>query len=120
MDKIGLNLGDAKLPSWGQMDIGVKLTLGLAAATTTAAAITVPNKREKETVALELFDKPLGRCTPQELRVAEFAAGHRRWNDFWQSKVYAITRKLPGAKSPVLNPYRDQEFGSMGGGDDDE
>lgn len=113
-----LSIGTMDKFNFGQMDIGLKITLGLAATTTACAAITVPNKREKEQAALDLFDKPMGRLTPQEQRVAEFAAGHQRWNNFWQTKVYPITRKLPGAQTPLLNPYRDAE--PMMAQDDDE
>ncbi len=111
-------MDNIKLPSWGQLDIGMKITIGLTAATSCAAAITLPTKREKEQAALDMFDRPLGKLTPQEHRVAEFAAGRRRWVDFFESKVYPVTRKLPGANSPILNPYRDQE--PVGGGQDDD
>jgi len=69
-------------------------------------------------MALQLYDKPVGRLRPQEQRVSEFAAGHKRWRDFWQTKVYPITRKLPGSKSPILNPYRDME--PLGGGQEED
>eukprot|EP00197_Chlamydomonas_leiostraca_P005542 CAMPEP_0202868474 /NCGR_PEP_ID=MMETSP1391-20130828/10898_1 /ASSEMBLY_ACC=CAM_ASM_000867 /TAXON_ID=1034604 /ORGANISM="Chlamydomonas leiostraca, Strain SAG 11-49" /LENGTH=112 /DNA_ID=CAMNT_0049548649 /DNA_START=200 /DNA_END=538 /DNA_ORIENTATION=+ len=104
---------------FGQLDIGMKLTLAAAGTFTACAAIAVPNKREKDMAALELFEKPMNNCTPQEKRIAEFCAGNKRWNDFFQTKLYPITRKLPGAKTPFLNPYRDQEFGGMAQDDDE-
>mmetsp|Transcript_14647 Transcript_14647/g.25531 ORF Transcript_14647/g.25531 Transcript_14647/m.25531 type:complete len:114 (-) Transcript_14647:627-968(-) len=107
------------LPSWGSLDISLKIGIGLAGATAAAAAITLPNKREKERAALDLFDRPWTRLTPQETKVAEFSAGYKRWNDFFQQKVYPITRKLPGSQTPLLNPYGTHE--PMGGnGDEDD
>ncbi len=39
----------------------------------------------------------------------------RRW-----SQVYPLTRKLPGAKNPILNPYRDNAEPFKAAGDEDE
>ena len=50
----------------------------------------------------------------------ELKAGLVRWNHFFEDKVYPVTRKLPGAQSPILNPYRGK-FESLGGaGADDD
>ena len=96
----------------------MQLTLGAAAAFVSGAFIAVPNTRQKEVAALELFDRPLARLTPQEKRTAEFQAGYARWKGFFETKVYPLTRKLPGAQNPVLNPYRDQE--PLGGQGEEE
>ncbi len=112
--------GGMKLPKWSSLDVSVKVGVALGATTSVAAAIALPSKRDKEQSALDLFDRPWSKLTPQEHRVAEFAAGRRRWVDFFEGKVYPITRKLPGANNPVLNPYRDAEPFRGGGGDDSE
>ena len=89
--------GSSETPTgWGALDISLKITLGLAGAGAAAAAIALPNKSQKERAALDLFDKSWGRLTPQEHKVAEFSAGYRRWTDFFETKVYPTTRKLPG------------------------
>ena len=128
MDK----LGGFKMPGFGgpgegpkiglsgPLDIGLKITLGLAATATAASAVILPSKKEKESTALELFDKPWRGLTHQEQRTTEFAAGYRRWNNFIQTKWYPLTRKLPGAQTPFLNPYRDALEPLGGGQDDDE
>ncbi len=115
---MNFSLGDTKLPSWGSLDISLKIATVVVGAGTCAAAIILPNKREKEQAALDMFDKPWSRCSKTEHTLAEFSAGRRRWEDFFESKVYPITRKLPGAQNPILNPYRDAE--PLGGGQDDD
>lgn len=109
-----------RLPDWKGLDISVKAGIGLLTFTTGCAAIVLPNKREREAMALQLYDAPVAELKPQQRRVAEFAAGHKRWADFFQTRVYPLTRKLPGSKSPILNPYRDMEPLAGGGGDEDD
>lgn len=106
------------MPDFKNMDIGMKMTIGVATATAGAAMICVPNRRQKEQAALDLFDKPLNQLSKQDQKVAEFKAGYKRWTDFFQGTVYPITRSLPGSKTPLLNPYRDQE--GFAAQDDDE
>ena len=55
-------------------DIGVKMVAGAAVAFVTASAIVLPGGRQKNTAALELFDKPFRELAPQDRRVAEFHA----------------------------------------------
>ena len=52
----------------------------------------------------------------------EFKAGLTRWNSFFEDKVYPVTRKLPGAQSPILNPYRGlfEPLGGGAGADEDD
>lgn len=69
-------------------------------------------------MAQRLYSRPQKELRPQEARVSEFAAGHKRWKDFWQQNVYPVTRKLPGSKNPIVNPYRDME--PMGAGQEEE
>jgi hypothetical protein len=109
-----------KLPSWGSLDISVKIGTVAAATTLGAAIIISPSRRQEEEAALDMFDRPWGRLSPQEQRVAAFAAGRRRWVDFVEGSWYPLTRQLPGALNPVLNPYRDAEPMRGGGGDDSE
>uniref|UniRef100_A0A6S8L9Z5 Uncharacterized protein n=1 Tax=Dunaliella tertiolecta TaxID=3047 RepID=A0A6S8L9Z5_DUNTE len=109
MNKLNISGDRFRLPQWKSLDIGVKCTIGVVVPTAAAAAIAVPNRREKDAMALHLYDKPQNKLRPQEQRVSEYAAAHKRWKDFWQLRVYPITRKLPGSKSPILNPYRDME-----------
>jgi hypothetical protein len=78
----------------------------------------VPSKKQKDAAAMDLFDKRFDELQHQEKRAAEFAAGHRRWRGFFENSVYPITRKLPGANSPIVNPYKDAE--PVARGDDDE
>lgn len=85
-------------------DIGAKMVAGAAVAFVTAAAIIVPTGRQKDAAALELFDKRFSELPPQDRRVAEFRAGHKRWAGFFENSIYPITRKLPGSKNPVVNP----------------
>lgn len=99
-------------------DIGVKLTVGAAVTGMTAAAIIVPNKRQKDASAQLLFRKPFGQLMPSDKHAAEFHAGHKRWTGFMQNSIYPITRSLPGANNPILNPYKDAE--PMGGGQEEE
>ncbi len=100
------------------MDIGVKFAIAAGVALGTSALIVVPSKKQKEAAALDLFDKSFEECTPQETKVAEFKAGHKRWTGFFESSVYPLTRKLPGASNPIVNPYKDAE--PAGGGMEDE
>lgn len=104
---------------FGPLDAGMKFTIAATGAAATCLSIALPNKREKDMAALELYEKPMNVCTPEERKVAEFLAGTKRWNGFFQTKVYPITRKLPGAKTPFLNPYRDRDFGSSKQNEDD-
>ncbi|KAI8477393.1 MAG: hypothetical protein J3K34DRAFT_373293 [Monoraphidium minutum] len=101
-------------------DIGVRMVAGAAVAFLTASAIILPGGRQKDAAALELFDKKFKELPPQDKRVAEFAAGHKRWTGFFNNSIYPITRRLPGAKNPIVNPYRDAAPLGGGGGDDDE
>jgi hypothetical protein len=107
------------LPDLGKLDGGVKWALSIAGMAGVASAITLPTTRQQEKSALELFDKPLGRLTPQERKTAEFQAGYGRWKGFFESTVYPLTRKLPGAKNPILNPYRGVESMTPNGDDDE-
>lgn len=100
------------------MDIGLKIAIGCGVSLATAGLIVNPNGKQKEAAALNLFDKPWKELTPQEERVAEFKAGHQRWVNFFEKSVYPITRSLPGANNPIVNPYRDAQ--PQGGDDDDE
>lgn len=86
----------------------------------TASAIILPGGRQKDAAALELFDKKFSELPPQDKRVAEFKAGHKRWTGFFEHSIYPITRRLPGANNPIVNPYRDAAPLGGGGGDDDE
>jgi hypothetical protein len=104
----------------GQLDIGLKCAIGVVTAVSAAAVITLPTGKEQEKSALELFDKPMTKLTAQEKMVAEFHAGHRRWRNFFEHKVYPTTRKLPGSDTPFLNPYRGLEPIAGGAGDDDD
>ncbi len=76
-----------QLPSWGELDISLKITLGLATFTAAASAITLPNQKEKERAALDLFDKPWERLNHQDQMAAEFSAGYKRWTGFFEHKV---------------------------------
>jgi hypothetical protein len=114
MEGIGENL--AKI---GQLDVSLKIGLFGGACLSAAAAITLPTTKEKERAAEALFKRPLTKLTPVERKTAEFHAGYERWQGFMETKVYPVTRKLPGAQNPILNPYRGLE--PLGGqGDDDE
>lgn len=99
-------------------DIGVKLTVAAAVAGVTAAAIVNPNQKQKDASAQLLFQQNFDRLTPTDKRAAEFHAGHKRWNGFFQNSIYPLTRSLPGANNPILNPYKDAE--PMGGGQDED
>eukprot|EP00798_Chlamydomonas_sp_ICE-L_P025423 gene25423-11083_t len=92
----------------GKIDIGAKICIGLGASIVGGWAIVVPNKKQKDIAALELYDKPFAGINDTQQRSAEFKAGHDRWCNFFETKWYPLTRKLPGAKSPFLNPYKDQ------------
>jgi len=100
------------------MDIGLKIAIGVGAAVTTASAIVVPNHRQKDVAAMDMFDKKFNDLDPQDKKAAEFAAGHRRWKNFFEKSVYPITRKLPGSSNPIINPYRDVE--PLGGQEEEE
>jgi hypothetical protein len=107
------------LPDLGKLDGGVKWVLSIAGTMGVASAITLPTTKQSEKAALELFDKPLGRLTPQERKTAEFQAGYGRWKGFFETTVYPLTRKLPGANNPILNPYRGMETISPQENDDE-
>jgi len=85
-------------------DIGVRFVAGAAVAFVTASAIILPNGRQKDAAALEMFDKKFSELGPQDRRAAEFKAGHRRWVGFFENSIYPITRRLPGANNPIVNP----------------
>mmetsp|Transcript_22976 Transcript_22976/g.68317 ORF Transcript_22976/g.68317 Transcript_22976/m.68317 type:complete len:107 (-) Transcript_22976:499-819(-) len=106
------------MENFPKLDFGAKLAIGAAGTLGVGAAIVVPTTKQQEKAALDLFDKPLQRLTPQERKAAEFQAGYIRWKGFWESTVYPVTRKLPGAKNPILNPYRGLE--PIAAMDDDE
>lgn len=88
-----------------ELDFGMKVTLGVAAAYTSAALLISPNQKEKDYAAQELYDKTWNTLTPLEAKVATFKAGRRRWTSFVEGKWYPMTRKLPGANNPIVNPY---------------
>ncbi|KAF6253036.1 hypothetical protein COO60DRAFT_1549625 [Scenedesmus sp. NREL 46B-D3] len=69
----------------------------MGAAAGTAGLIVVPNKRQKDAAAMDLFDSKFDELHPQDKKAAEFRAGH---------------------KNPIVNPYKDVE--QMGGGQDDD
>lgn len=100
------------------MDLGLRIAIGAGVAAGTAGLIIVPNKRQKDEAAMDLFDRKFDQLHPQDQRAAEFKAGHRRWTGFFERAWYPITRKLPGANNPIVNPYRDAM--DVGGGQDDE
>lgn len=85
-------------------DIGYRVVAGAAVAFVTASAIILPGGRQKDVAALELFDKKFSELSPQDKRVAEFRAGHKRWTGFFENSIYPITRRLPGANNPIVNP----------------
>jgi hypothetical protein len=100
------------------MDIGLRIAIGVGAAAGTAGLIVVPNKRQKDAAAMDLFDSKFDELHPQDKKAAEFRAGHQRWVNFFEKSVYPITRKLPGHNNPIVNPYKDAQ--EMGGGQDDD
>lgn len=100
------------------MDLGLRMAIGMGVAAGTAGLIIIPNKKQKDSAAMDLFDKRFDELHPQDKKAAEFRAGHQRWTGFFEKSVYPLTRKLPGAKNPIVNPYKDAE--PMGGGQDDE
>ncbi len=85
---------------------------------TTAAVIVVPNQKQKDAAALDMFEKPFKQCSPEEAKAAEFKAGHQRWKNFFEHSVSPITRRLPGANNPIVNPYEGAE--PAAGGDEDD
>lgn len=87
------------------LDIAAKIGIGLGAFFGSAALVIVPNGKQKDQAALDMYDRPLKELSPADARAAEFAAGFKRWNEF-TSKVHSVTRKFPGADSPILNPYK--------------
>lgn len=96
----------------------VNLAIGLGAAVGAGALIVVPDKKQKDEAAMDMFDCKFDQLHPQDKKAAEFRAGHQRWTNFFEKSWYPITRKLPGAKNPIVNPYKDAE--PLGGGQDDE
>lgn len=96
-------------------DIGVRLSLAAAAVAGTGMLICVPNGRQKDAAAEGLFQRPFSQLRPQEKKTAEFVAAHRRWTGFFENSVYPLTRKLPGADKPLLNPYKKRARGATGG-----
>jgi hypothetical protein len=85
-------------------DIGARMVAGAAVAFVAASAIVLPGGRGKDAAALELFDRRYKELSTQDKKVAEFAAGHKRWTGFFEHTIYPITRRLPGAKNPIVNP----------------
>ena len=67
------------LKAIGNLDIAVKWSIGIGTSIVAASAITLPNNKDKEKAALDLFDRPMAKLTPQERKAAEFHAGHGRW-----------------------------------------
>jgi hypothetical protein len=94
----------------------VAAVVGVAAAG--AGLIVIPSKKQKDEAAMDLFDRHYEQLHPQEQKAAEFKAAHSRWTGFFEKSVYPITRKLPGNKNPIMNPYKDTE--PQGGQDDEE
>jgi len=97
-------------------DIGVRISLACGAVAGTGMLIVVPTAQQKDRSALEIYQRPFDRLPPTDQRAAEFRAAHRRWTNFWANSVYPLTRKLPGAKKPFINPYKKR----AGGGGEDE
>lgn len=97
----------------GDLDIGLKICIGIAGVTVAGSAIVFPSRGQKDAAAVNLFDKTFNDCDGLEKRTAEFHAGHRRWRGFMEKGVYSWTRKLPGASTPLLNPYREKERARM-------
>eukprot|EP00775_Hariotina_reticulata_P010401 gene10401-10559_t len=100
------------------MDLGLRIAIGMGVAAGTAGLIIVPNKKQKDAAAMDMFDMSFDQLHPQDKKAAEFRAGRQRWTNFFEKSVYPITRKLPGAKNPIVNPYKDAE--PLGGGQDDD
>lgn len=98
-------------------DIGVRLSLAAAGVAGTGMLIVVPTGKQKDAAAERMYQRPFKDLRPLEKRAAEFAAGHRRWTGFFENSVYPLTRRLPGANKPVLNPYKKR--GAGGGGEDE-
>ena len=90
-------------------DIGFRLAAGAVGVGLTAGAIINPNAKQCDASAQQLFRKRFDQLTAPDKRAAEFHAGHGRWVRFFEQSVYPITRALPGANSPILNPYKDAE-----------
>jgi hypothetical protein len=99
------------------MSLPIQAVAAVGIAAGAAGLIVIPNKKQKEAAAMDLFDRRFEELHPQHQRVAEFKAAHSRWTGFFERSVYPITRKLPGSKNPILNPYRDAEPAPQ---DDDE
>lgn len=99
------------------MAVQAAAAVGIAAGA--AGLIIIPSKKQKDEAAMDLFDKHYEQLHPQERKVAEFKAAHSRWRGFFEKSVYPITRKLPGSKNPIMNPYKDA-LEAGGGQDDDE
>ncbi|KXZ52795.1 hypothetical protein GPECTOR_8g182 [Gonium pectorale] len=87
-------------------DVGVRWTLACAGTFAAGAAIVTPSSKQVESTSLEMFGRAPTQLLPNERRAAEFAAGYRRWKGFVENNVYSWTRKLPGADSPIVNPYK--------------
>jgi hypothetical protein len=101
------------------MSLPLQAAAAVGIAAGAAGLIVFPSKKQKDEAAMDLFDARYDELHPQNQRVAEFKAAHSRWTGFFEKSVYPLTRKLPGNKNPILNPYKDAEpLG--GGGDDDE
>lgn len=88
------------------MDIGLKIGVGLAVSLTTASAIILPNGKQRDAAALEMYGSGFKELDPQQQKAAEFKAGHARWKSFVEKGIYPITRALPGSNNPIVNPFR--------------
>lgn len=97
-------------------DIGVRISLACGAFAGAGMLIVVPTAAQKDRSAMEAYQRPFAQLPPTDQRAAEFRAAHRRWTNFWENSVYPLTRKLPGAKKPLVNPYKKKG----GGGGEDE
>ena len=100
------------------MAFPVQAAAAVGIAVAGAGLIVIPSKKQKDEAAMDLFDKHFDQLHPQERKAAEFKAAHSRWTGFFEKSVYPITRKLPGNKNPIMNPYRDAE--PQRGQDDEE
>lgn len=87
-------------------DIAVRVAIGVTATVAAGAAIVLPNDKQKESSAYDMYDKPYRLLLPNERKAVDFRAGHKRWTAFVEDNVYSWTRKLPGHDNPITNPYR--------------
>jgi hypothetical protein len=88
------------------MDIGLKIGVGIAVSLGTASAVILPNQKQKDAAALEMYGSTFKELQPQQATAAEFKAGHARWKNFVEKSIYPITRAIPGNSTPIVHPYR--------------